>query len=57
MKFKTYNRVEVINTNSSYYGEYGYVSNIKVINNVEQYLICFDNGDKIYFYENDIVEV
>ena len=57
MDIKNYTRVEIINTNSCYYGEKGYVSKSIDVKGEIFYLICLDSGDKTYFPKDEFAEI
>lgn len=57
MNIKNYTRVEIINTNSCYYGEKGYVSKSMDIKGETFYLICLDSGDRNYFSKGEFTEI
>lgn len=57
MNIKNYTRVEIINTNSCYYGEKGYVSKSIDVKGVTHYMICLDSGDKTYFSNDEFTEI
>lgn len=57
MTIKNYTRVEIINTNSCYYGEKGYVSKSMDVKGETFYLICLDSGDKNYFSNGEFTEI
>ena len=57
MDIKNYTRVEIINTNSCYYGEKGYVSKSIDVKGETFYLICLDSGDRNYFPKSDFTEI
>ena len=57
MTIKNYTRVEIINTNSCYYGEKGYVSKSIYVKGETFYLICLDSGDRNYFPKNEFAEI
>lgn len=57
MIIKNYTRVVIINTNSCYYGEKGYVSKSMDVKGEIFYLICLDSGDKNYFSNGEFTEI
>lgn len=57
MNIKNYTRVEIINTNSCYYGEKGYVSKSMDVKGDTLYMVCFDSGDKNYFSQYEFTEI
>ena len=57
MNIKNYTRVEIINTNSCYYGEKGYVSKSMDVKGETFYLICLDSGDRNYFLKGEFTEI
>ena len=57
MTIKNYTRVEIINTNSCYYGEKGYVSKSMDVKGDTFYLICFDFVDRNYFSKGEFTEI
>ena len=57
MNIKNYTRVEVINTNSCYDGEKGYVSKSMDVKGDTFYMICLDSGDRNYFLKGEFTEI
>ena len=57
MTIKNYTRVEIINTNSCYYGDKGYVSKSMDVKGETFYLICLDSGDRNYFSKGEFTEI
>ena len=57
MDIKNYTRVEIINTNSCFYGEKGYVSKSIDVKGETFYLICLDAGDRHYFPKGEFTEI